>query len=126
MDPQILLRNPFFMLELHFKSTRRPPCRCTFRRKAGAMGYRLTSGESLQFLRRHVRNTTALNICLCDQKDFCAALTAYLGAPSGVWVKSKQSDMLSAEPSRWLIDGTPKFSSQNFTMLTKECRVFEI
>jgi hypothetical protein len=26
--------------------------------------------------------------------------TTYLGGPSGVWVKSKQSDMLSAEPSR--------------------------
>ena len=50
----------------------------------------------------------------------------YLGGPRGVWVKLKQSDMLSAEPSRWLIDGRPKFSSQNFTMLTKECSVFEI
>ena len=52
--------------------------------------------------------------------------TTYLGGPSGVWVKSKQSDILSAEPSRWLIDGTPKFSSQNLRMLTKECGVFEI
>ena len=55
-----------------------------------------------------------------------AVSTAYFGGPSGFWVKSKQSDMLSAEPSRWLIDGTPKFSSQNLTMLTKECSVFEI
>ena len=52
--------------------------------------------------------------------------TTYLGGPSGVWVKSKQSDMLSAKPSRWLIDGTPKFSSQNFTTLTKECSVLEM
>src|SRR5262249_11925929 len=52
--------------------------------------------------------------------------TTYLGGSSGVWVKSKQSDILSAEPSRWLIDGTPKFSSQNLRMLTKECSVFEI
>ena len=52
--------------------------------------------------------------------------TAYLGGLRGFWVKSKQSYMLSAEPSRWLMDGTPKFSSQNFTMLTRECSVFEI
>jgi hypothetical protein len=53
-------------------------------------------------------------------------MRAYLGAPRGVWAKSKQSDMLSAELSRWLIDRTPKFSSQNLTMLTKESRVFEM
>ena len=52
--------------------------------------------------------------------------SAYLGGPSGVCVKSKQSAILSAEPSRLLIRATPKFSSQNFTILTKEWRTLEM
>ena len=51
---------------------------------------------------------------------------AGVGAVSGFWVKSKQSDMSSAALSRALIEGRPKVFSQNFTRLTCERWVCEM